>query len=79
MNLGWNNSSAVNTGETIERSLDGLTWTLIATLTNRTTAYSDTIPGYNANQLYCYRIRNTAGDAVSAYASYNTALKAPPH
>jgi glucuronoarabinoxylan endo-1,4-beta-xylanase len=76
VNLGWNNSSAVSTGTTIERSLDGLTWTLIATL-GRTTAYSDTIPGYNANQLYCYRIRNTAGDAISAYSSYNTTLKAP--
>ncbi|MGA2063196.1 MAG: LamG-like jellyroll fold domain-containing protein, partial [Thermoguttaceae bacterium] len=77
VNLGWNNASSVNTGETIERSTDGLTWTLIATLTTQTTAYSDTIPGYNANQLYCYRIRNTAGNVVSAYASYNTTLKAP--
>jgi len=77
VNLIWNNSSDVSTGTTIERSLDGLTWTLIATLTDRTTWYTDTIPGYNANQLYCYRIRNTAGNVVSAYASYNTALKAP--
>src|SRR5581483_299601 len=36
-----------------------------------------TIPGYNANQIYWYRIRNTAGPNSSAYASYNTTVNTP--
>ena len=39
--------------------------------------YSDVIPGYNANQIYYYRVRNTIGSHYSALAAWNTGLAAP--
>jgi O-glycosyl hydrolase len=77
INLSWNFPNATATGVTIDRSLDGVTWTTIAKLASRATSYSDTIPGYNAGQIYFYRVRATAAGKTSAYAAWNTGLAAP--
>jgi O-glycosyl hydrolase len=77
LTLTWTSNSAIATGATIQRSLDGLTWNTIATLTSPATSYSDNIPGYNANQIYFYRVRNTVGARTSAYAQYNTPIATP--
>ena len=76
-NLTWAINSGVSTGVTIQRSTDGLTWTTIATLSTRATSYSDTIPGYNSNKIYWYRVRNTTNSRTSAYAQYNTTVNTP--
>lgn len=76
-NLGWTVNSAVTTGGTVQRSMDGLTWTQIATLPAGRGYYSDTIPGFDPNQIYYYRLRNVAGSTTSGYASWNSGLKAP--
>ena len=77
INLTWTINSSVSTGVAIDRSLDGLTWTNIANLATRATSYSDVIPGYNANQIYYYRVRNTIGSQYSALAGWNTGLATP--
>jgi glucuronoarabinoxylan endo-1,4-beta-xylanase len=77
INLTWTINSSVSTGMVIDRSLDGLTWTNIANLATRATSYSDVISGYNANQIYYYRVRNTIGSNYSALAGWNTGLAAP--
>ena len=77
INLTWTINSSVSTGVAIDRSLDGLTWTNIANLATRATSYSDVISGYNANQIYYYRVRNTLGSQYSALAGWNTGLAAP--
>jgi O-glycosyl hydrolase len=75
--LTWTRNSGVNTGVTIQRSTDGLTWTTIASLSGSTTSYNDTIPNYNSNQIYWYRVRNTTSSRTSAYAQYNTTVNTP--
>jgi O-glycosyl hydrolase len=75
--LTWTRNSAVNTGVTIQRSTDGLTWTSIASLSASTTSYNDTIPNYNSNEIYWYRVRNTTNSVTSAYAQYNTTVNTP--
>lgn len=77
INLTWTINSSVSTGVAIDRSLDGLVWTNIANLATRATSYSDAITGYNANQIYYYRVRNTLGSQYSALAGWNTGLAAP--
>jgi glucuronoarabinoxylan endo-1,4-beta-xylanase len=77
LKVSWTINSAASSGVTVQRSLDGITWSTIATLSTRATNYSDTIAGYNANQIYYYRVRNTLGSSSSAYASYNTTLLTP--
>lgn len=80
INLTWIIGSTTSTGVTIDRSLDGVTWTNIATLTTRATSYPDVIPGYSSGQIYFYRVRNTASSgsgSTSAQASWNTGLTAP--
>ncbi len=76
-NLTWSVSSGVSTGVTVQRSTDGLIWSTVATLNTRATSYSDTIPGYNANEIYWYRVRNTLGSQTSAYGAYNTTVNTP--
>jgi O-glycosyl hydrolase len=75
--VSWTINSALSTGVSIDRSLDGLTWTTIATLTSRATTYSDAIPSYNPGQIYYYRVRNTTSSSISAYAAANTGLATP--
>jgi glucuronoarabinoxylan endo-1,4-beta-xylanase len=77
INLTWTVNSAAAAGVTVARSTDGLNWTTAASLAAGTSAYSDVIPGYNANQMYYYRVRNTSTNATSAFASYNTTLATP--
>jgi O-glycosyl hydrolase len=77
INLTWTINSSVSTGVAIDRSLDGLTWTNIPNLATRATSYSDVISGYNAGQIYYYRVRNTIGGNYSALAAWNTGLAAP--
>ena len=76
-NLTWAINSGVSTGVTIQRSTDGLIWSTVATLNSRATSYSDTIAGYNSNEIYWYRVRNTYGSQTSAYGAYNTTVNTP--
>lgn len=75
--LSWTRSSGVNTGASIQRSTDGLTWTTIYNVSGTGTTYTDTISGYNSNQIYWYRVRNTDGAQSSAYAQVNTTVNTP--
>jgi O-glycosyl hydrolase len=77
LNLTWTINSGVSTGVSIDRSLDGVVWTNIANVASRATSYADTIPGYSANQIYFYRVRNTAGAVSSAYTQWSSGLSVP--
>jgi titin len=67
INLAWRDNANNETGYYVERSLNGTSWTRIATLGANTTSYAST--GLTANTLYYYRVQayNTAG--VSAYSN----------
>lgn len=75
--LKWSTGSAVSTGVTLDRSTDGVTWMNVANLSGRATTYADTIPAYRADQLYFYRVRNTAGAVKSAFSPWNSGVQAP--
>jgi O-glycosyl hydrolase len=77
INLTWTINSTVSTGVAVDRSLDGLTWANIANLATRTTSYFDVISGYNAGQIYYYRVRNTFAGNYSALAAWNTGQATP--
>jgi hypothetical protein len=55
INLSWVDNASNETGFKIERSLNGSTWTQIATVTADVTTYSDY--GLTAATLYYYRVR----------------------
>jgi hypothetical protein len=63
INLTWKDKSTDETGFAIERSLNALSFTLVATVPANTTQFSDT--GLAANRLYYYRVRayNNAGSS----------------
>lgn len=65
--LAWTDASSNETGFKIERSLNGATWTQIATTGANVATYSNT--GLSSNTLYYYRVRayNAAGN--SAYSN----------
>jgi titin len=67
IDLNWGDNSDNEDGFIIERSLDGVSFTQIATMSPNVTAFSDT--GLNTSTLYYYRVAayNTWGN--SAYAN----------
>ncbi len=77
--VGWLDGTTGETKLTIDRSLDGLVWTTVASnLAPGTTYFVDnSIAGFNPNQIYLYRVRAAAGSVWSTYASASTGLKAP--
>lgn len=74
VNLAWNDNSASETGFKVERSLNGTTYTLLATLSANATTYSDS--GLSAGQIYYYRV--FAFNAVSASIPTTVASATPP-
>src|SRR5205823_1070763 len=67
IDLTWLDNSADETGFTIERSLDGVSFTFVASAAADATGYSDT--GVSPATKYFYRVRADGnGGTVSAYA-----------
>ncbi len=66
INLEWSDRSTDETGYELERSVDGMIFTKIATLGANVVSYANT--GLSANTLYYYRVRGVKGSAGSAYA-----------
>jgi M6 family metalloprotease-like protein len=73
IDLAWTDTSNVETGFKIERSLNSLTWTQIATTTANLSAYTNS--GLTCNTTYYYRVRsyNRSNSAYSNVASAATA------
>jgi hypothetical protein len=71
INLTWTDNSSNETGFMVERSLDGTTFTQIATLGANTTSYNST--SLNAGTTYYFRVRATNGGGNSAYSNIASA------
>lgn len=67
IDLTWINGSSNESGISIERSTDGITYTEIATVGHGVSAYSDT--SCNANTLYYYRVRAYRESQYSIYSN----------
>ena len=77
INLVWTDTATDETGFRIERSPDGVNFTLIATVSANVTAWSNT--GLAASTTYHYRVRayNTGGNSVYS-STASIATFAPP-
>jgi hypothetical protein len=66
INLQWTDNSNNETGFRIERSANGINFTLISTVASNVTSYSNS--GLTANTFYHYRVRayNGAGDSANS-------------
>ena len=79
IDLTWMDNATNESGYTIERSLDQVTWAVVVNLAADSVAHSDT--GLQADTIYYYRVaaHNVAGSALSNVASAHThRLQAPP-
>ncbi|MDW8297525.1 MAG: fibronectin type III domain-containing protein, partial [Raineya sp.] len=79
INLSWTDNATNETGYKVERSLDGVNFTEIASsLPANTTTYSDN--GLTANTTYYYRVRafNTGGNSAYSNIANATTLPNPP-
>jgi hypothetical protein len=76
--LEWNQNGTDATGYEIERSLDGINFTVITTTGANATSYIDT--GLNANTIYYYRIRavNAAGQSLPVTVETYTGIPPAP-
>jgi hypothetical protein len=77
IDLDWADNSGDESGFELERSLDGASWSLVATLAANTTSHADT--GLAASTLYYYRVRahNSAGTSGWSNTA-NAQTQAPP-
>lgn len=66
--LTWNDTSSNETGFKLERSIDGVNFSEIASLSANSSTYNDN--GLNAWTTYAYRIRAVNGSNTSAYSPY---------
>ena len=67
INLSWTDNSNDETGFTIERSADGATWTLVATVGANVQTYANT--GLPAATKYYYRVKAFNGVGDSGYTN----------
>jgi hypothetical protein len=67
INLSWSDRSSNEQGFYLERSVNGSTWTRIATLGANLTTHSDT--GLTANTKYYYRLQAYNSAGVSAFSN----------
>ena len=68
INLTWRDNAANETGYTVERSMNGTTWTPLASnLPAGTTSYAST--GLSANTTYYHRVRAFNAAGASAYSN----------
>jgi carboxypeptidase T len=75
INLSWIDNANNETGFKIERSLDGIAWTQIATTAVNVTSYSDT--GLSPSTTYYYQVRASNGMGDSAYSNMASAQTQP--
>ncbi len=76
INLSWTDNSGTNeTGFEVERSLDGSTWTLVATTGQNVNSYSNT--GLLGATPYSYRVRAINAGGGSAYTNVSSATTRP--
>jgi len=75
INLTWTDNANNESGFEIERSPDGSTWALHATVGANTTSHSDT--GLTPNTTYYYRVRATNASGDSAYSNVASATTLP--
>jgi Domain of unknown function (DUF1929)/Fibronectin type III domain len=77
INLSWTDNASSESGFRIERSLDGTSFTEIATVGANVTTYANT--GLSASTQYWYRVRAYNGAGPSGYSnSANATTQAPP-
>ncbi len=74
--LTWTDNSNNEGGFKLERSTDGVNFTLITTLVSNTTSYTNS--SLTAATTYTYRIRAYEGTNYSAYSNTATATTQPP-
>src|SRR5262249_49607176 len=67
INLTWLDKAINETSYSVERSLNGSTWSVIATLPSNSTSYADT--GLNGGSEYYYRVRAFDGSLASNYST----------
>lgn len=76
IDLSWTDTASNETGYSIERSLtSGSGFSLVATRTANTVAYSDT--GLSNGTTYFYRVKATNGYGSSAYSNESSTTTAP--
>lgn len=77
INLAWVDNSNNETGFKIERSTDGVNFTLVTTTAANVTSFNDT--GLAASTAYTYRVRatNTNGDSANSNTASATTQAAP--
>jgi hypothetical protein len=75
IDLAWTDNSSNETGFEVQRSKNGASWSLLASLATNATSYSDTT-GLSPNKLFYYRVR--AVNAAGASAWSNTASARTP-
>src|SRR5204863_5014203 len=78
INLSWTDNASNEDGFQIERSLDGVSFSPLASVAANVTIYSDT--GLNAATAYSYRVRayNASGNSDYSNASSATTAAALP-
>jgi acid phosphatase type 7 len=67
INLAWSDNSTDESGFEIERSVDGATFSLLATVASNVSAFADT--GLQRNRRYYYRVRAFSANGSSAYSN----------
>jgi hypothetical protein len=75
INLAWTDSADNETGFTIERSSDGISFAQVMAVPANTTAWADT--GLIASTTYHYRLSSYNGAGASAYSNSASATTAP--
>lgn len=73
--LTWSGSFG-STGYEVERSLDGVNFTALATISTPTAQYRDEYPGTSI--MYYYRVRGTNSSGEGVYSSNAQMVAAPP-
>ena len=76
INLTWTDAADNEAGFTIERSLDGATWTQVASVAANATSYAST--GLSAATTYSHRVRAFNGGGLSAWSNVATATTSAP-
>src|SRR5207237_1287952 len=76
INLTWTNNASNATGISIQRSGDGINFTVIATVASSVRSYADT--GLTAGTKYYYRVQAANAVGFSAFSKVVTAVTASP-
>jgi hypothetical protein len=74
INVTWSDNATSETSYSVERSTNGTSWSVIATLAARSTSYSST--GLTSGSTYYYRVRCFNGSLASSYSNTASAVAA---